>query len=111
MSKNDGDEKRIKKIVDLYADVIPAEKVERNPAHALKLKEEGNVFLASNNYEKALAKYVEALKYDPQNPVYHFNSGLASGALGQREKAIASYETALSFNPKYYKAHFQLRYF
>ena len=63
------------------------------------------------NYQKALAYYEEALKYDPSDPVIQGNArkmrahikndaGIAAENRGDYESAISLYEQALSHSPK-----------
>jgi len=61
--------------------------------------EQGSLFFASEQYERAIASYDEALKHQPNQDGAWNNRGIALGKLERYEEAIASYDEALRINP------------
>ncbi|EXJ85895.1 protein phosphatase [Capronia coronata CBS 617.96] len=74
-----------------------------NP-EADKLKSAGNAAMQQKDYKTAIAKYTEAIKYAPTNPIYLSNRAAAYSALGDHTSAVQDAELAVAADPKYTKA-------
>ena len=56
---------------------------------------QGNVFFKEKNYDAAIAKYTDAIKYEGKNKTFaYFNRGVAYFNKGEYDKAIADYKEA-----------------
>jgi tetratricopeptide (TPR) repeat protein len=55
---------------------------------------------ARGDYERAIAAYSEAIKYDPKYPIAYNNRGVAYFKNGDNDHAIADYDAAIRLNPK-----------
>ena len=64
------------------------------------LKEKGNIFFKSKNYERAIDLYNEAIKLAPDQEVLYSNKGTCLKCLGRLKEAIKDYKTSLELNPK-----------
>lgn len=73
-------------------------------ADAEKLKSEGNAAMQSKDYKTAIAKYTEAISYQPTNPIYLSNRAAAYSASGDHASAVTDAEIAVAADPKYTKA-------
>jgi tetratricopeptide (TPR) repeat protein len=62
------------------------------------------MLLARNQPREAIEAYRVVLRMAPENPVAHYDLGVAQARLGDREAAVASYNTALKLNPDYREA-------
>jgi small glutamine-rich tetratricopeptide repeat-containing protein alpha len=81
----------------------PAEPTPINP-EAEKLKSAGNAAMQQKDYKTAIAKYTEAIKYAPTNPIYLSNRAAAYSASGDHASAVKDAELAVAADPKYTKA-------
>jgi tetratricopeptide (TPR) repeat protein len=70
-----------------------------NGANVEILVEYGNVYLALNQWQLAIAQYDLALQTDPQLAQAHHNRGVAYERLGQPTIARTCYEQAILLNP------------
>ena len=61
----------------------------------------GNIHLAQNDWQSALAEYARCLALEPANPVAAFNYGLVLRKTGNTEGAVNFYKRALSVDPKF----------
>ena len=77
-------------------------------AAADKLKGEGNSLMAAKKYPEAIAKYGEAIRKNPSNPVYYSNRAAAHSQAGDHQKAIDDAEQAKSLDPNFTKAYSRL---
>jgi tetratricopeptide (TPR) repeat protein len=66
--------------------------------------ERGRMRLARNQPQAAIDAYRIVLQRTPDNPVAHYDLGVAQARLGDRQAALASYTTALKLNPDYREA-------
>jgi tetratricopeptide (TPR) repeat protein len=66
--------------------------------------EQGNIFVADQNYEAAIASYDQAVKIKPDLHEAWYNRGISLSKLGQYEAAIASYDQAVKIKPDYHEA-------
>ena len=64
------------------------------------LKEKGNIFFKSKNYERAIDLYNEAIKLSPEQEVLYSNKGTCLKCLGRYKEAIKDYKKSLEINPK-----------
>ncbi|HEV2828354.1 MAG TPA: tetratricopeptide repeat protein [Pyrinomonadaceae bacterium] len=60
----------------------------------------GNAFLKLKNYDKALAEFREAIRFDPKKPDYRFDLGEAYLAAGKKAEAQKIYQTLQQLDPK-----------
>jgi len=58
--------------------------------------------------EKAITRYLEALKNNPSLPIAHYNLGLGYQLLGMTTEALAALRQAIEAQPDYFDAYFQL---
>ena len=80
------------------AEEIRKEEEASLPEHkrrALKLKEEGNVFYKKRDFERAVAKYEEAIESDPTDPTYINNRAAVKFEQGKYEKCIEDCEKSI----------------
>ena len=64
--------------------------------------------LAIQRLEKKQKEYVEKIKRDPKNYLYHFYLGNIYLELNRPKEAIAAYTETIKLNPRNGKAHYQL---
>ncbi len=64
--------------------------------------------LAIQRLEKKQKEYIEKIKKDPQNHLYHYYLGKIYLELNRPEKAIAVFTETVNLNPRNGKAHYQL---
>lgn len=60
----------------------------------------------NGNFDKAVADYTEALKYDPKDAFTYYHRGLAHAANEDYDKALADYTEAVRLNPKLAVAYY-----
>ena len=56
----------------------------------------GIVYLTCGKFEEASVRFRQLIAIDAQNPIAHFNLGMAFKSLGQLTEAKAELETAIS---------------
>ena len=66
--------------------------------------EQGNILMADQDYNTAIASYDQALVIKPDDSAAFYNKGNALSALGRKEEAITCYDQALAIKPDYDKA-------
>lgn len=81
---------------------------EADKAAAEEAKVEGNRLMSKKAYPEAIAKYSEAVKADPANPVYYSNRAAAYSQKGDHESAIADALKASEVDPTFAKAYSRL---
>eukprot|EP01100_Stratorugosa_tubuloviscum_P003677 TRINITY_DN1895_c3_g1_i1.p1 TRINITY_DN1895_c3_g1~~TRINITY_DN1895_c3_g1_i1.p1 ORF type:complete len:405 (-),score=232.35 TRINITY_DN1895_c3_g1_i1:59-1273(-) len=84
------------------------QKIAQDKEKAEQLKLEGNQLLTSKEYQQAISKYTEAIKYNPENAIYYCNRAAAYSQLGQHEKAIEDSKLSILKDSKYSKAYSRL---
>jgi tetratricopeptide (TPR) repeat protein len=98
---------------------------EKYPNNLGLIIEEFNYYLSKGETEKAQASLAEAIKKDPDNPLFHFNIGVTFDELagkkhkeGKHEeagvfaaKAIEGYKKAIEIKPDFADAYFNLGVF
>ncbi|KAF8898458.1 hypothetical protein BD779DRAFT_1795158 [Infundibulicybe gibba] len=77
-------------------------------AQAERLKQTGNAFMSSKNYDQAIESYHQAVALDPTNPVYYSNRAAAYSSKGDHLAAVGDAEQAISVDPKFVKAYHRL---
>ena len=68
----------------------------------------GNQAMAEGRFDDAIAEYGRAAEVAPEDPLIHYNLGLARTRAGLRAEAIGSFERALELDPGYRDAHYNL---
>jgi small glutamine-rich tetratricopeptide repeat-containing protein alpha len=77
-------------------------------AAAEKLKQTGNAFMSSKQYDKAIDAYTEAAELDPSNPVYYSNRAAAHSSKGDHLTAAVDAEKAIELDPKFVRGYSRL---
>jgi tetratricopeptide (TPR) repeat protein len=95
-------EERIKKVLDIQE--LLAENHQTPSYRASLLLELGNILRAAKEYEAAIARFDQALKFQPDDHQAWNNRGNALFNLGQLEEAISSFDQALKIKPDYHEA-------
>lgn len=108
---------------DIYASLSEIYKAEGDTAMALQTVAQGrklfpedfnlliaetNIFLASNEKEKAMGDLETALKMDSSNPSIFFAVGTIYDQMGDIAKATSAYENAIKIKPDYFEANYNL---
>lgn len=73
-------------------------------ADADALKSKGNAAMAKKDYTTAIDFYTQALKLNPNNPIYLSNRAAAYSSTGNYDEAIVDAQIAVDTDPKYTKA-------
>ena len=95
-------EERTQKILAIQELITQNHQISSSQAELLiKL---GDLQLAGQDYNKAIASYDQALKFKPDDYKAWNNRGIALKNLERFEEAIASYDQALKFKPDYHQA-------
>jgi len=69
---------------------------------------ETNIYLATNEKEKAMKDLETALEFDKTNPSIFFAVGTIYDQMGDVAKATSAYENAILLNPDYFEANYNL---
>lgn len=108
---------------DIYSSLADIYKLEGDTAMAMKVVEKGrklypadfnllvseiNIFLATDEKEKAKADLEVALEMDRTNPSIFFAVGTIYDQLGEIDKAIDAYSKAIELNADYFEANYNL---
>src|SRR5258708_2034816 len=64
----------------------------------------------NNDVDSAIRLIGDAVKHDPDNPIYHANLGNVLKDAGRLTDAIAAYRRALALHPGYAEIHNNLGY-
>ncbi len=72
------------------------------------LMEIGQSYLMNKEYDKAIAKFSEALKINPHDPELYYYLGLAYEQSGRLEQAEQMYEKAVTINRGFSNAEIRL---
>jgi tetratricopeptide (TPR) repeat protein len=75
-----------------------------NAVRAAAYLNRGLGYHGKNDYDRAIADYIEAIKIDSNDATAYYNRGLAYHAKGDTERAIADYSAAIKLDPKYESA-------
>ncbi|MBF2006103.1 MAG: tetratricopeptide repeat protein [Chlorogloeopsis fritschii C42_A2020_084] len=95
-------EERTKKILEIQELIV--EDHQTPSRKAVLLVELGNLHLAAQDYEEAIASYDQAIKFKPDFHQAWYNRGHALKNLGRYEEAIASFDQAIKFKPDDHQA-------
>lgn len=108
---------------DVYASLSEIYKAEGDTTLAMKTIGEGralfpddfnllvaeiNIYLVTNEKEKAITDLETALKIDNTNPSIFFAVGTIYDQMGDVTKATSAYENAIRINPEYFEANYNL---
>jgi len=108
---------------DIYSSLAEIYKVEGDTAMALKTVQEGralfpedfnlliaetNIYLATDQKEKAMLNLEKALEIDKTNHTIFFAVGTIYDQLGDFEKAEKAYMNAIALNPDYFEANYNI---
>jgi len=108
---------------DIYSSLAEIYKFEGDTAMAVKTVEKGremfpndfnllvseiNIYLATNEKEKAKEDLLIALEMDKTNPSIFFAVGTIYDQLGELDKAVDAYLKAIELNPGYFEANYNL---
>jgi tetratricopeptide (TPR) repeat protein len=69
---------------------------------------ETNIYLATNEKEKAMKDLEMALQFDRTNPSIFFAVGTIYDQMGDIPAATSAYENAIALNPEYFEANYNL---
>jgi tetratricopeptide (TPR) repeat protein len=95
-------EQKIEKILEIQELLTEKHQIEIRRASLLfKL---GNLLVAANEYEGAIASYDEVVKIIPSYYRAWYNRGIALRNLGRYEEAIASFDYAVKIKPDFHSA-------
>lgn len=72
---------------------------------AAKLKAEGNKFLQSKDFDKAIEKYTAAIGLDPSNHVFYSNRSAAYLSKGDASKALEDSQKCINAKPDWPKGY------
>jgi tetratricopeptide (TPR) repeat protein len=65
---------------------------------------EGIRLASAGQLAEAVQHFQRAVQFEPQNPVWHFNAGLAGHQLNHLAAAIESYQKAVGLKPDFFEA-------
>ncbi|KAL6929529.1 hypothetical protein ACO0SA_000932 [Hanseniaspora valbyensis] len=77
-------------------------------AKAEELKAEGNKYMGTKNFRKAIELYTSAIELNPANPIYYSNRAAAFISSKDYDSAVVDAEKAIELNGKYSKAYTRL---
>jgi tetratricopeptide (TPR) repeat protein len=80
-------------------------RTEEGPGSADSLYSKGRVFLCTEDYEKALPYFREAVKKNPRYAEAYFQIGYCNVNLGRYTEAIAAFKEAIRIQPDFAEAH------
>ncbi|XP_065665032.1 small glutamine-rich tetratricopeptide repeat-containing protein alpha isoform X2 [Hydra vulgaris] len=83
-------------------------KVLRDKLLADDLKNKGNEFMKTEQYDEAIDSYTKAIELDSKNAVYYCNRAAAWTKLNNNQRAILDCEHAINIDPTYSKAYGRL---
>jgi len=75
---------------------------------ARKLHDQGFIFNQKKQLDKAVEKYKQAIKIDPDNPLLHDQLGIVYNKKKEFHLATESFKNALNIIPNYSNSHFAL---
>ncbi len=82
--------------------------IEADPENAELYYQRASVYFTNKYLERALLDMDDAIKYDAQNPLYHFFRGRVLYAMNKTQEAAKSYERAIVLKPDYEDAQMKL---
>ncbi len=94
-----GDAEQARDVLDAARAAVPTFDECGERIEAWKLRTEGEAFAGADDFESALAKFLDALRLDSDDPVTHNDVGVVLHQLGEMEKAKVSFERALKLAP------------
>ncbi|XBW34717.1 hypothetical protein QEN19_000284 [Hanseniaspora menglaensis] len=81
---------------------------EASISKAEELKTEGNKFMGTKDYRKAIELYTSAIELNSANPIYYSNRAAAFISSKDYDSAVFDAEKAIELNGKYSKAYTRL---
>src|SRR5262249_17336516 len=90
-------------LVLLLTTLAPA--ISQTPATYSKAATE---FARQKSWDQAIADYRKALELEPNDPLTHYNLGLALKYKDEARDAAAEFQVALRLKPKWADAHYAL---
>lgn len=81
---------------------------EAYPKNAALITEELNYLIGTNQTEKALSNFDDAIAADPNNPSLYYNRAVIYDNIDSTEKAAADYSKALEVKPDFFDAAYNL---
>lgn len=81
---------------------------EAYPKNPTLITEELNYLIATNQTDKALSNFGDAIEADPNNPSLYYNRGIIYDGLKETEKAAADYRKAMEVDPEFFDAAYNL---
>lgn len=79
--------------------VLPSLPTEQKIPEEARAYQNGKIFLARQEYERAIASFTRALDEEGEEAVYYFNRGLCYSRLRDDAKALADYDRAIELDP------------
>ncbi len=79
-------------------------RVEENPANVEAWTSLGNLYFDTDQYEKAIAAYLQSLQLDPRDADVWTDIGIMYRRNGEPDKAIEAFERAIKEDPKHENA-------
>lgn len=77
-------------------------------AKAEELKAEGNKYMGTKDFRKAIELYTSSIELNPSNPIYYSNRAAAFISSKDYDSAVVDAEKAIELNGKYSKAYSRL---
>ncbi|MCK9613782.1 MAG: tetratricopeptide repeat protein [Bacteroidales bacterium] len=84
--------------ITLWTDVIS-----KSPKKARPFFGRANAFADQGQYDKAIADYNKAIRFDSMNAIAYVNRGLAYWKTGLTHKAFEDYSKAIEIKPEYFE--------
>lgn len=81
---------------------------EKYPEEFALLISETNLFLSTNQTEKAITNLQQAVKTDPMNPTIHYAVGASYDQMGNKSEAEKAYRKAVELKPDYFEPNYNL---
>lgn len=88
-------------------DAAAREEKERRQGRATAHFTRAQMHFDNGHYDRAIADFSEAIKFDPSDALFHFHRGQAYAANDEHDKAIADYSDAVRLDPKMTLAYYQ----
>jgi tetratricopeptide (TPR) repeat protein len=82
--------------------------LEADPENAELYYQRASVYFNNKYLDRALSDIEDAVKYNVQNPLYHYLKGRILYAMNKTQLAATSYESAIALKPDYEEAQMKL---
>lgn len=87
-------------------DSLDTSSVPKNPAKAKEHFENGINYSLKKKYDKAIAEYLESIKYDSDKAETHSNLAFAYFDTNDYEKAMQEHKKAIAIDPKHANSYY-----